>query len=262
MQVDPAKDYFAVLGVSPEADPTVVKAAYRALAKKYHPDRHPNADEHVTLKFHELQEAYDLINDEHRLKTYLRLRSRAQHKKADFYARQHRPSVHLQLDDRWDHLIREYPKLGQHHARFCFMSQKLGRDFKLIVLGTLKPAKFDKIARRMERKFYRQHFSLHRDVQRLASRLALRRRRHAVRQLWREINGRRLLPRRYRRSLLERYESRYLRPCVTNPFGFKPQHLSLPRSHSSKPDQSTERASRRPVGPWIAALFGMGLSGH
>jgi hypothetical protein len=32
------QDYYAVLGVAENADPEVVKAAYRALAKKYHPD--------------------------------------------------------------------------------------------------------------------------------------------------------------------------------------------------------------------------------
>jgi hypothetical protein len=32
------QDYYAVLGVAENADPEVVKAAYRALAKKHHPD--------------------------------------------------------------------------------------------------------------------------------------------------------------------------------------------------------------------------------
>jgi curved DNA-binding protein CbpA len=32
------QDHYAVLGVAKDADPEVIKAAYRALAKKYHPD--------------------------------------------------------------------------------------------------------------------------------------------------------------------------------------------------------------------------------
>jgi curved DNA-binding protein CbpA len=32
------QDYYAVLGVAKDADPEVIKAAYRALARKYHPD--------------------------------------------------------------------------------------------------------------------------------------------------------------------------------------------------------------------------------
>lgn len=33
------KDYYATLGVTPQAEDVVIKAAYRALAQRYHPDR-------------------------------------------------------------------------------------------------------------------------------------------------------------------------------------------------------------------------------
>jgi hypothetical protein len=36
--MSPEKNPFEVLGVSPGADPAVILAAYRALARKYHPD--------------------------------------------------------------------------------------------------------------------------------------------------------------------------------------------------------------------------------
>mgnify|MGYP002356867153 CR=1 FL=1 len=32
------KDYYEVLGVSPDADEKAIKSAYRRLARKYHPD--------------------------------------------------------------------------------------------------------------------------------------------------------------------------------------------------------------------------------
>ena len=32
------KDHYAALGIAPDADQEVIKAAFRALAKKYHPD--------------------------------------------------------------------------------------------------------------------------------------------------------------------------------------------------------------------------------
>ena len=55
------RDYYEVLGVSKTANDDEIKKAYRALAKKYHPDisKDPNATE----KFKEVQEAYEILSD-------------------------------------------------------------------------------------------------------------------------------------------------------------------------------------------------------
>ena len=62
------RDYYEVLGVSKSASPDEIRKAYRSLAKKYHPDicKEPDAEE----KFKEVQEAYDVLSDEQKRKTY------------------------------------------------------------------------------------------------------------------------------------------------------------------------------------------------
>ncbi len=57
-----SKNPYDILGVSKSAADAQIKAAYRALAKKHHPDLNPdnkNADE----KFKEISAAYDLLKD-------------------------------------------------------------------------------------------------------------------------------------------------------------------------------------------------------
>lgn len=63
------KDYYEVLGVSSTADASVIKKAYRKLAKKYHPDSN-EGDAYAAEKFKEVNEAYDVLGDEKKRKLY------------------------------------------------------------------------------------------------------------------------------------------------------------------------------------------------
>lgn len=55
-------DPYKVLGVSPDASDEEIKKAYRALAKKYHPDRNPG-DQEAARKMQEVNAAYDQIKN-------------------------------------------------------------------------------------------------------------------------------------------------------------------------------------------------------
>lgn len=62
------KDYYAVLGVRRDASGEEVNAAYRKLARKFHPDisKLPDAE----ARFKELGEAYDVLRDQEKRKLY------------------------------------------------------------------------------------------------------------------------------------------------------------------------------------------------
>ena len=63
------KDFYETLGVSKTASSDEIKSAYRKLAKKYHPDLHPN-DSVAAAKFKEVNEAYEVLGDEQKRKNY------------------------------------------------------------------------------------------------------------------------------------------------------------------------------------------------
>ena len=54
------RDYEA-LGLPIGASRAEVKSAYRQLAKKWHPDKHPGNPEEAKVKFQEIQRAYDSL---------------------------------------------------------------------------------------------------------------------------------------------------------------------------------------------------------
>lgn len=56
------RDYYEILGVSRTADEVELKASYRKLALKYHPDRNPG-DKEAEEKFKEAAEAYEVLRD-------------------------------------------------------------------------------------------------------------------------------------------------------------------------------------------------------
>lgn len=64
------KDYYQILGVDRDADRDELKKAYRALAMEYHPDKNPDNTEVAGEKFKEISEAYSVLSDPDRKRSY------------------------------------------------------------------------------------------------------------------------------------------------------------------------------------------------
>jgi len=62
-------DYYKVLGVPKSASEKEIKAAYRKLARKYHPDLNPG-DKEAETKFKEINEANEVLGDPENRKKY------------------------------------------------------------------------------------------------------------------------------------------------------------------------------------------------
>jgi curved DNA-binding protein CbpA len=53
------QDHYAVLGLAPSAAPDVIRAAYRVLAQRHHPDRNANTDGAAMVR---LNQAYATLS--------------------------------------------------------------------------------------------------------------------------------------------------------------------------------------------------------
>ncbi len=72
------RDFYEVLGVSKAASEQEIKAAYRKLALKYHPDRNPGNKE-AEEKFKEAAEAYQILSNAEKRAQYDRFGHEAPH---------------------------------------------------------------------------------------------------------------------------------------------------------------------------------------
>ena len=64
----PRPDYYKTLGVDKKASAEEIKKAHRRLVRKYHPDTNKEAG--AEDRFKEIQEAYDVLSDPEKRKTY------------------------------------------------------------------------------------------------------------------------------------------------------------------------------------------------
>jgi DnaJ-class molecular chaperone len=63
------RDYYEILGVARDATPDAIKKAYRALARKHHPDVNPG-NKAAEKQFKEVQQAYDVLSDQEKRALY------------------------------------------------------------------------------------------------------------------------------------------------------------------------------------------------
>jgi molecular chaperone DnaJ len=63
------QDYYDLLGVARKASVKDIRAAYRKLARKYHPDLNPG-DKSAEEKFKQIQEAYEVLSDTKKRQMY------------------------------------------------------------------------------------------------------------------------------------------------------------------------------------------------
>jgi curved DNA-binding protein len=63
------KDYYKILGVAKTASAKDIKATYRRLARKHHPDVNPG-NKQAEARFKEINEAYDVLSDPEKRRRY------------------------------------------------------------------------------------------------------------------------------------------------------------------------------------------------
>lgn len=71
-----SKDYYQILQVHEQAEQEVIEAAYKRLARKYHPDK--NTSPGATAKMQELNEAYHVLGDSNKRDDYDRGRGKSE----------------------------------------------------------------------------------------------------------------------------------------------------------------------------------------
>lgn len=66
----PVADYYAILEIEPQCDAAAIKLAYRALARRWHPDANLDNIAEAESQFKNLAEAYQILGDREKRAKY------------------------------------------------------------------------------------------------------------------------------------------------------------------------------------------------
>jgi curved DNA-binding protein CbpA len=159
--MDTTKNYYRTLGVLPTAELIVIKAAYRALATKYHPDKWTGDKSTAHQKMLEMNEAYEVLSDTQAREQYDKVRKKKEFDEYEFEDEAtedaFRSEEVAQRSD-WDVAVDYYPDLNTIYTDLKRTSYQLAFAFRQTMLETKQFPKAKKAADDLEASFLKIYF--------------------------------------------------------------------------------------------------------
>jgi curved DNA-binding protein CbpA len=188
-------DYYATLGVLPEADPVVIKAAYRALAQTYHPDKWRGDPTVACRRMAAINEAYRILGDSQMRAEYdaarLREQARDRYPGGDESSseRDNAFSSALSEDEqRWSLAVSVFPDLDQYRNHLSRISTVLSFAFVTLLLETKRFNDRKAIAEELESEFLMRYFGSNAELVSFAKQLIISGNREAAKLLNRLVD--------------------------------------------------------------------------
>ena len=180
------KTYYQVLGVLGTAEDLVIKAAYRSLSLKYHPDKWLNNPTAANKKMTEINAAYVTLGDATKRKKYDdELEQRYQSDAASDLGEENGDFADLYSEQNtaWDLANTFYPDLNKLHQHLNHTSAALAYIYKITLIENKSFEKRSEFAVKLESDFLKRFFGEDEDVICLAKVLIAGNRRDAAKYL-------------------------------------------------------------------------------
>jgi len=157
--MNPKKNYYAVLGLMPDAEDIVIVAAYRALVSRYHPDRWRGDPSVAHERTAELNEAYGVLSCRDRRRQYDETRVPEENSfSRDEAVDNEFDEALADLEQRWVVAVEIFPDLTELRARLGKIAHRLAFSFVVFLLETRRFNDRREIAAAMEQEFLSAYF--------------------------------------------------------------------------------------------------------
>ena len=155
MSFDPSKDYYQILGVIPTAEIQVIRAAYKALASIYHPDK--NSDPEASTRMKDINEAWSVISDP---LTRANQDTQRNSKTADdtLFEEEESEFSQEELEEDWKFAKSFYPEIETNESRLKRINWRLAFAYKAFLLESKGYTDADLICSNFENEFLSTYF--------------------------------------------------------------------------------------------------------
>ena len=158
------KDHYRVLGVIQDAEDIVIKAAYRALAQRYHPDKWANSPEEATVRMSEINKAFTVLSDRIKRKQYDKNFSSNEYNEPEDGFSDTEDDLDTSLYHTWSTAVKYFPDLEDIVDNLSKVSRPLAQTYKVYLLENKEFTKRKLIADKLEREFLEKYFGTNEEI--------------------------------------------------------------------------------------------------
>ena len=178
-------DYYQVLGVLEDAEDIVIRAAYRALAQKYHPDKW-NGDKQFALeRMKVINNAYNILSDIQKRADYDLTRDKKTYK--DSKAEENYKNI-SEFDNNWNEICKYFPDLVNITNELRVYSVELENTYKIILIESKEFENRIDIKTKLINDYLKKYFGTNEEIIRFAEHLFLARKKSKLKELNKAIN--------------------------------------------------------------------------
>jgi curved DNA-binding protein CbpA len=182
--MDPTKNYYAILGVLPSAELVVIRAAFRALALRYHPDTWTGDKATAERRMRDLNEAYEVLSNADSRREYDLKRRKGAFEEYD----SDDPIYDAGSGSDWAVAVNYFPDLATLEAKLRTTSFRLAFAFRATLLETKNFDQRSEIADRLEAIFLQSYFGKNDQILNFARLLIDRNMKPAAKELNRAVS--------------------------------------------------------------------------
>lgn len=173
-------DYYRILGVLDDTEDIVIKAAYRALAQRYHPDKWMGGKDQANRRMADINEAFSVLSDPVKREAYDSTRVKNQFDEEDI---ENEEELLSSVERDWIKVSEYFPDLKTIGENLAKISKSLEYAYKVTLLERKNFDDRERYAEVLKKHFLEKYFGSNIEIVGFARMLILGGKRAAAKEL-------------------------------------------------------------------------------